>query len=234
MLQVLPDAEAASEFTAERLLMICESAVASRGRADLALAGGNTPKRAYELFADGLSNELSGKIHLWFGDERCVPYDSPDSNYLMVKNSLLEHCEIPAANVHPVETELPPPEAAQAYERLFKELLPIEGGLPRLDCAMLGVGEDGHTASLFPGGAVLDATDILAAAVVGSKPPPHRITLTIPLLAAARCRIFLSTGAGKLGANEAIVAGPDRAIPASLLYGANSELVTDPAGAPGN
>jgi 6-phosphogluconolactonase len=214
---VHPDAEAAARTAADRVAAAIDRARGERGVAHIALAGGNTPRRAYEfLAADGL--DWSG-VHLWFGDERCVPPDDPESNYRMVRESLLEPAGIPAEQVHPIDGTADPDEAARAYGAQLPE---------RLDLAFLGLGEDGHTASLFPGDPLLE-DPAPARAVVASKPPPRRITLGLNVLRDARERIILAAGEGKKEAVAAVLRGPDPAYPASLV---DPELIIDEAAAP--
>jgi 6-phosphogluconolactonase len=216
-LSVHPDAEAAARAAADRVVAAIERARGERGVAHIALAGGNTPRRAYELLAaDGLDWR---NVHLWFGDERCVPPDDPESNYRMVRESLLEPAGIPPEQVHPVDGEADPDEAARAYGAQLPE---------RLDLAFLGLGEDGHTASLFPGDPLLE-DPAPARAVVASKPPPRRITLGLDVLRSARERVILAAGVGKKDAVAAVLRGPDAAYPASLV---DPDLIVDEGAAP--
>jgi 6-phosphogluconolactonase len=215
-LSVHPDAEAAARAAADRVVAAVERARSDRGVAHVALAGGTTPRRAYEILA---SDALDwSNVHLWFGDERCVPPDDPESNYRMVREALLEPAGIPSEQVHPIDGTADPDQAARAYG----------ASLPgRLDLALLGLGEDGHTASLFPGDPLLE--DLAPArAVVASKPPPRRITLGLDVLRAARERIILAAGAGKADAVAAVLRGPDPAYPASLI---DADLIVDQAAA---
>ncbi|MFY9488510.1 MAG: 6-phosphogluconolactonase [Solirubrobacterales bacterium] len=171
-----------AQFAADRL-----SAVAAAG-GSIVLAGGSTPRRAYEL-ASGA--DWSGAT-LWYGDERCVPPDDPRSNHLMVAEALLSRLVVPPAAVHRVRGELDPSAAADDYEALLT-------GAKRFDLVLLGIGSDAHTASLFPGKPAVDESDRLAVAVpeVGLEPFVPRVTLTIPALARAREVIFLAVGVDK-------------------------------------
>jgi 6-phosphogluconolactonase len=228
-LVVLPEAEAVAAEAAGRLARLAERALSERGRAHVALAGGTTPRRAYELLASLLGDAAAG-VDWWFGDERCVPPDDPASNYRLARETLLT--AVPAARVHRIAGEDAPAAAAAAYERELRRcILAGAGGVPVLDAAVLGLGEDGHTASLFPGDPALDEHDRLAVAVVASKPPPDRITLTLPVLLAARAVVVLAAGAGKAQAVKAMLAGPDPEVPASLLAPAGPALVVDAAAA---
>jgi 6-phosphogluconolactonase len=223
--------EDAARETAERVAAAVAVAERERAAAHVSLAGGNTPRRAYELLGS-LLGEPEG-VDWWFGDERCVPPDDPESNFRLVRESLLAAAPIPAGRVHRIHGEESPELAARAYEEELRRVVPADtAGIPVLDVALLGLGEDGHTASLFPGAPSLAATEVLVLAVVASKPPPHRITLTLPLLKAAREVLILATGAGKQVAVTRVLAGPDRATPASMLADADVTLIVDRAAQP--
>lgn len=200
ILTVVDDAERAAEFAARRM------ALAAAAGGHLGLAGGTTPRRAYQLLAQTPGIDWSG-VELWFGDERCVPPDDAESNYRLVAESLL--AGTPGARVHPIDGTLDPDAGAAAYAAEIRGV--------RLDLCLLGLGEDGHTASLFPGSTALSERTREAVAVVASKPPPHRITLTLPVLRAARELVVLAVGEGKADAVAAVLRGHDPAYPASLL-----------------
>jgi len=229
-LSVHPDPEAGADAAANFIADRIAAAESLRGSAHVSLAGGTTPRRAYELLAGRIDDPEH--VDWWFGDERCVPPDDPESNYRLVSETLIAS-GISPARVHRIRGEDSPDHAAAEYAReLADDVAPNADGIPVLDVALLGLGEDGHTASLFPGDPALDVVDALAVAVVAVKPPPNRITLTLPVLAAARDVLVLATGAGKRDAVRRVLAGPDAATPASLLAGANVTLVVDEAAAP--
>ena len=228
-LSVQASPEAAAQAAALELAASVAKARKERGAAHVSLAGGRTPRRAYELLAPMLADPAD--IHWWFGDERCVPPGDPESNYRLVAESLLATGSIPPVQVHRIRGEDPPAAAAAAYDEELRHRVPADGGVPVLDVALLGLGEDGHTASLFPGDPALEVTDRLAVPVVAVKPPPNRITLTLPVLLAARRVLILAPGAGKADAVRRVLAGPDPATPASLLAPANVTLVVDEAAA---
>lgn len=207
-LVVVPDAEAAALAAASLLVE-----VAARGGA-IVLAGGSTPRRAYELAA--AAHDDWKDADLWFGDDRCVPADDTWSNQLLVREALLERVGVPPT-VHPIATERPAAEAAAAYDAQLR-------GVP-LALALLGLGSDGHTASLFPNASALDVTDRLAvAAAPGLAPFVERVTLTIPALAAAEHVVFLAVGEDKaLPARRAFGEPPSAATPASLVRSARGQ-----------
>jgi len=205
---------------AEKFVAYAQEAIADHGAFTVSLAGGNTPRRVYELLAsDPFKNLINwSSVHLFFGDERCVPPHHQDSNYGMVYKALISKIEIPASNVHRIAGEGNPEENAAAYER---ELRTFFGDVswPRFDLVLLGMGEDGHTASLFPGS---DAVKEKARWVVATRMEQlkqDRITLTIPVLNHAAQVVFLVTGKGKARRFSAVIHGPPRPepLPAQLI-----------------
>jgi 6-phosphogluconolactonase len=187
--RVLPDPEAVAEAAAELVENAADRAVAARGVFHLALAGGSTPRRLYAIL-DGDRIDWS-RTEVWFGDERCVPPDDDASNFRMARLALLDR--VTPAAVHRIETEAEDP--AGAYEATLRSRIP--GDPPRLDLVLLGMGSDGHTASLFPGDPVWRDTERLVLATVAPVEPRERISLTPRLLNAAREVVFLVTGASK-------------------------------------
>lgn len=193
-------AQVAAGFVASAI----EAAVEARGACVIALAGGSTPQALYERLAGA---EYAGlpwdKVQIVFGDERAVPADHPDSNYGMAKRTLLDHVPIPASQVHAVPTAIDPPKAgARAYDEVLR-------GLPRLDLALLGLGADGHTASLFPGSPALDEAEAWVTAPFVEAVKGRRYTLTVPAFAAARELVFLVSGEAKAAAAAAALEGPE-------------------------
>ena len=201
------------------------------GVVHIALAGGSTPRHTYDVLSS-LVDDWHG-VHLWFGDERVVAVDDPDANANMVRESLLARVDLPAEQIHVVPTALGATAACAAYDAELIRELPADGlGTPVLDIAFLGLGEDGHTASLFPGARGLSPTGSACVVVTDApKPPPVRISLTMPVLAAARVRVVLATGAAKAAAVAAALEAPDPRIPASLLPAAHTTFVLDAASA---
>jgi 6-phosphogluconolactonase len=200
-----------------------EAALAARGRAHLALSGGTTPGGTYRLLAPP---SWEG-VELWFGDERCVGPDDPQSNYGMVAQTLLGHAT--GALVHRIEGELGAERAAAAYDALLRERVSGEAGpLPLLDIVLLGIGEDGHTASLFPHNPALDAHGAAVVAVHDApKPPPDRVSMSLELLRGARATILLASGAGKAEALALALGEPNRAVPSSLLLRERLTVIAD-------
>jgi 6-phosphogluconolactonase len=225
---VAATAEEAAHAACKRSRSAIDEARASRGAAHIALAGGTTPRRTYELLAREI-DDWSG-VEIWFGDERAVGPDDPESNYRMVQETLVTGGSGP--DIHRIEGERGPEAAAAAYAELLAERVPTEDRVPVLDLALQGLGPDGHTASLFPGNPAVDADGICVAVHGAPKPPPDRITLTVPVLRAARAIVLLVTGGEKAQAVREVLAGPNPAIPSSLVAGERTEVIVDRAAAP--
>jgi 6-phosphogluconolactonase len=210
-------------------------AVQERGVAHVALSGGTTPGRTYELL--GAQPADWAGVEVWFADERCVGPEDEESNHRLASETLLGPAGIPAERVHRMEGELGPERGALRYARELAEHVPAEErrpGLPVLDLVVLGVGPDGHVASLFPGAATLDAGEeaICLGVRDSPKPPPERITLSLAVLRAARSCLLLATGASKADAVNAMLGEPSRHVPASLLRRERLTVIVDDAAAP--
>jgi 6-phosphogluconolactonase len=197
------------------------AAVAGAGRFAVALAGGSTPRALYAHLASAEAPFRDvlpwRRTHVFFGDERAVPPDHADSNYRMARDALLAHVPVPPGNVHRMRGEDDPDASARAYE---EELRAFFGATPRFDLLLLGLGPDGHTASLFPGSAVLEERSRLAAAATAGTPPlVRRITLTLPALDAAARVLFLVSGASKAAALARVLQGGagEGALPAARV-----------------
>jgi 6-phosphogluconolactonase len=234
------DAEAAAKRAATEIARRLHSARRERGSAHLALSGGSTPARTYELLASELA-DWSG-VELWFADERCVGPQDEQSNYLLAKRTLIDAADgLAPQGIHRMLGELGPEEGAIAYAGELREHAPAQpagaDGSPRpptLDVIVLGIGPDGHVASLFPGAPTLDADERqLCLGVRDSpKPPPERITLTLPVLHAAQRCVLLATGAGKADAVNAMLGDASRHVPASLLRRGRLSVIVDDAASP--
>ncbi|MGQ0644805.1 MAG: 6-phosphogluconolactonase [Elusimicrobiota bacterium] len=219
---VADDEEALAEETARALLEAAEQAAARSGRFTMTLSGGRTPEALYARLArEPYRGRMPwGKVHLFMGDERFVPPDHPESNYRMVRSALLEKIPIPAVNIHPMPTQCAgPAECAADYERSLKTFFGA-AGFPVFDVALMGLGEDGHTASLFPGTPALEEKTRWAVEVfppLPSRPPCARVTLTFPVFNSARRIIFLAAGAGKARILKEIRQGPPDRYPAQKV-----------------
>jgi len=204
---------AARDFAAK-----AEAAIGERGRFTVALAGGSTPKATYEILARDYADELDwAKVHVFFGDERTVPPDHDDSNYRMAHETLLSRVSV--GSVHRMRGELPPTEAAAAYEEELRKFFGTSDEPPSLDLILLGIGEDGHTASLFPETSALEVHDRWVVANPVLKLGTTRLTLTVPVINSARTVSFLVAGEGKAEALREILEGDadPREYPAKLV-----------------
>ncbi|MDB5035597.1 MAG: pgl [Chlorobi bacterium] len=194
--KIFPDLESLARAAAESIAAAA-GAVPANGTMSIALSGGDTPAALYRLLAGEYRERIPWqRTHFFWGDERWVPHDSPKSNYRMARETLLDPLGIPAANIHPIPTDLPDPEtAALAYEEELR--LHFKAPFPTFDILLLGMGDDGHTASLFPGIAAL--SERRRGVVVTQSPvePATRITLTFPALERSRRTIFLIAGEKK-------------------------------------
>jgi len=194
---------------AEEFIRAGRAAIGGQGRFTVALSGGSTPKALYSLLAANYADFVCNRIFLFFGDERHVPPTDPESNYRMVNESLLTKIAIPAENVFRVAAENPDAAAAasdyEAQLRRFFELKP--GEFPRLDLILLGMGPDGHTASLFPDSAALEEQSRLVVANWVAKFNTHRITFTFPVLNRSAEVMFLASGADKAGMLHQVLEG---------------------------
>jgi len=196
---VVPTPAELAPPAAEWLGLEVTRAIAGRGTCALCLAGGRTPEPVYRALASASSIDWK-RVDVFFGDERAVPPDHPDSNYLMVYQALLSRVPVPAGQVHRMKAELSDREAAA---REYERVLP-----PRLDILVLGMGPDGHTASLFPGSAALDERHRMVVPVVGAKAPAERLTITPPVIEAARRVAVIATGEDKAAMVARAIEGP--------------------------
>ena len=184
------------------------AALAARGLFRLGLSGGNTPRLVHCALAQLAGDFPWEKVQITFGDERCVPPDHEQSNYRMAKESLLDAVSIPTGNVFRIRGEIAPEAAAHEYEEKLAAFASRGGEACYIhDLLLLGLGEDGHTASLFPGSPALDETERNVIPTTGPKPPPQRITMTFPLINAARHVCFLVNGSAKQPLIDEILAG---------------------------
>ncbi len=226
-LVICKDTDELSRLTADCFIEIAQRAIRSSGRFAVALSGGSTPKHLYSrLGSPDYEERLSWPdVHLFWGDERCVPPDHPDSNFRMVKEALLSRVGIPPENVHRMAGEREPQTAATDYEKHLQEFFLLKNGaLPRFDLILLGIGDDGHTASLFPGTDAVHETERLVVAPFVEKLKSHRLSLTLPVLNHGSEVWFLVTGSDKAGIlKEIFSAAAD--YPAAKVQPENGKLI---------
>jgi len=227
MIKVYPDLESLSRAAATLVVEQANLAVAARGRFSVALSGGNTPRRTYELLAQKPCKDRAPwhGMHIFWGDERCVPLDDPRSNARMAKSAWLDHVPIPASQIHCLDCAQAPAAAARQYEARLRQF--FTGRPPRLDLVLLGLGDNGHTASLFPGTPVLKETERWAAAVYVAEQDMYRVTLTAPFINQAAQVVFLVAGEAKAGVLREILHSPrdPERLPAQLIEPQGSETV---------
>jgi 6-phosphogluconolactonase len=208
--RVFADADALSRGALEEVLRIVREMVGRTGRCSISLSGGHTPEKMFELWARDEYQEGTPweGLHLFWGDERYVPRTDPLSNYAMTKRALLDRVPIRAANVHAMPTEFhKPEEAARAYEAELRGFFGAEA--PAFDVQLLGLGGEGHTASLFPANAALEEKAAWCLAVTVPADPPQRLTLTYPIINQARNTYFLVAGESKRAILGAIAGEPE-------------------------
>jgi len=205
-IKILPDKSSAVRYAAERITRLATATLQVNETFSIALSGGSTPKPVYEMLGTTFDEHLDwSRIHLWWGDERAVSPDHEDSNYRMVKEALLDQIDIPDANVHRIRGEDDPQSAAEAYEQ---ELADFFGDGEYFDLNLLGMGGDGHTASLFPHtDAVHESDKMVIAHHVEAKGGLTRISLTFPAILKSANMMFLVTGDGKADALYEVLEG---------------------------
>jgi 6-phosphogluconolactonase len=223
---VYPDADHLAHAAAEHFTTLATKAIATRGQFAVALSGGSTPRATYTLLA---TEEFTAgvdwpRVHIFWADERCVPPDDPGSNYWMTREALLDHVPLLASNIHRIRGEMEPEAAAQAYAVELRAFFGTQW--PSFDLVLLGMGNDGHTASLFPGSAALHEETRPAVAVTAhyQDRPAHRVTLTLPAINAARQVIVLATGAAKAETLQAVLEGPADRFPAQFIRPTSGQL----------
>lgn len=207
-IRILPDKAALAQAAAVLFADLAETAVAARGRFLVALSGGSTPQALYTLLAHSpYQHSLPwSQIELYWGDERLVPPDDPGSNYFHAHKLLIEHVPLRPHNIHRIPGELPAPDATAAYKSTLQQQAPHGRAWPTFDLVLLGLGADGHTASLFPGSPDT-AEPVIAVTADYEGRPAARVSLTPPVFNAARQVLFLVTGADKAPALAAVLKG---------------------------
>jgi len=221
--RVAADEASLSREAAEEFVRLAQEAVQARGRFSVALAGGSTPRALYALLASEpyQSRVPWAQVHVFWGDERCVSPDRPESNFRMAQEALLARVPVPSTQVHRIAGESGDPvAAAKSYERTLHTWFHVQdGAMPVFDLILLGLGEDGHTASLLPHGAAARETRRFAVEAHGGNPNLPRVTLTVPVLTHARRLVWLVAGARKASVVRKVLEGPEQldALPAQRV-----------------
>jgi 6-phosphogluconolactonase len=227
MIEIFANSQELARGAAEYFVARSDEAVALKGFFTVALSGGSTPKALYQLLADAdepfHAQVPWSRTHLFWSDERHVPPDHPDSNYRMAHEAMLSRVPVPESNIHRVHSENPDANAAaNEYEETLLQL--TKQTLPQLDLILLGLGPDGHTASIFPGSEVLHETKRLVAAPWVEKFNTYRITMTLPLLNNGASVLFLVSGAEKVEMVKKVIEGPKQ-YPAQAVQPTHGQLV---------
>lgn len=218
-LEVYANASALCEAAANRVMELAEDAIADQGEFHIALAGGGTPRMLYSLLAlSPYKGQIDWQhVYIYFGDERCVAADHSDSNFRMASETLLSHVPIPAQNIYRVPTEISDHDAAaRQYSETLAHHVPCVYGLPMFDLVLLGIGPDGHIASLFPDTPALEEVNRLTTAVYVEKLDSWRISLTYPVINNANHIIIFASGEGKADILRAVLAGDNTTSDASF------------------
>ncbi len=227
-LHIHDNAASLFEATAKRIVELGNEAIEQRGEFHIALSGGNTPRALYRcLSAPPLRQKLDwSRVHLWFSDERCVPPDHVDSNYRMAIEALLNRVPIDLSQFHRMEGELVPEVAAQRYGDALSQLPCDTDGTPLFDLILLGLGADGHIASLFPDTSALEVTSLPVVALHATRLQSWRLTLTFPVLNHARHLLLVVSGDKKADVLRHIFSTPAtaRPLPIQLLHPAEGAL----------
>jgi 6-phosphogluconolactonase len=227
---VCPDAAEVARAAARRFVDWAWQAIARDGKFNVALSGGATPRDMYRLLAtQEFRTQIDWpRVHVFWGDERAVPPDHPDSNYGMARRELLLRVAIPAENIHRMEAEASPiGRAAHNYETLLRQLLPVDDrGFPVFHLVLLGLGADGHTASLFPGARLLRETTRWVSTPAADRTGTRRMTLTLPVIEAAQRILFLVTGSQKAAMLRVVLCGgAERELPAQMAQPRHGERI---------
>jgi 6-phosphogluconolactonase len=226
MIWLYDDYAALSDAAAGIFVQQARQAAQIKGWFSVALAGGHTPHRTYQLLAQPRHRDRIpwGQIHIFWGDERCVPPDDPRSNARMARQALLAHVPIPPSQIYPIPCSRSPQVAAEQYEGVLQAFFGDQP--PRFDLVFLGLGENGHTASLFPGTPVLEERGHWVASVHVAEQDMDRVTLTAPLINQAAVVVFLVSGANKAAVLREVLEGPSdpNRLPAQLIRPADGEL----------
>ena len=229
---VYKDANELARQAAGYILSSIEQTLVGHERFSLVLSGGSTPKAIYTLLGQPplVDRVPWSRVHFFWGDERCVPPDHADSNYCMAYETLLSHLVLPLQNIHRIQGEIPPEESAASYEQTITEFFGEHIRPPRFDLVLLGMGNDGHTASLFPDSPALDETQRWVVAVDHTQLPAPlvaRVTMTLPLLNAARRIALIVSGAAKAGQVRRALSedGDATVLPVQRVYPEDGEMV---------
>ena len=217
------------EQAAHLISSAAADAIRQRGMFSIALSGGSTPKGLFQLLATPAWRDRIdwSKTHVFWGDDRYVPHTDQRSNFRMTKETLLDRVGVPESNIHPIPTDVSPEEAALRYEQTLREVLHDGADFPKIDLNLLGLGENGHTASLFPHRPILHEGKRLVISDFVPEANMHRITMTVPMINAGRKIVFLMAGESKSDVVRDVITGPQQPgqLPAQLINPTNGDLI---------
>ena len=201
--------------------------ISKKGQCLVALSGGSTPRAMHRLLAEGsYQSDISWRdINLCWVDDRMVPYDNPASNFGAAKKDFLDHVSIPSKQIHPMPADMPVQQAATKYQKELEALFNDSIDFPSFDLVFLGIGQDGHTASLFPGHSALDEKEKWIVPVKGGDPDVHRLTMTLPLLNRSRVIVFLASGTAKASVLKKILENQRAGLPAQGIAPKGGSLI---------
>lgn len=225
-IRIFADFEALSRAATELFVSLSQDAVSSGKRFTVALSGGSTPRRFFSLLSSSPYQEKIqwSSTHFFWADERCVPKEAPESNYHLAQSEFLSNVPVPEENIHRIMGENNPEQAAREYEDCLRKFF-ANHPIPVFDLIVLGVGADGHTASLFPGSVVIREQMRLAVPVYAASPKPSRVTLTLPVLNNAACVLFLASWRTKAAVlHEILEDGNPKRYPAGLVRPVHGRL----------
>ncbi|HEY9151986.1 MAG TPA: 6-phosphogluconolactonase [Anaerolineales bacterium] len=227
--RIFDNLDSLSQAAAELFVKTCAQAIAERERFLVALSGGNTPMELYKLLAHSPHREQMDweHVHVFWGDERCVPIDDPENSYRQARDVLLDRVSIPMENIHRIQSDLEPVAAAEEYARVLEKFSTPPLDWPRFDLILLGMGEDGHTASLFPGSAINVSAPTLGVVAHYQNRPANRVTLTPLVLNTAYRIVFLVSGASKSQTLADVLYGENQPekLPAQRIRPTDGELI---------
>lgn len=225
-IEILPDPGVLARRAAEHVNNRAQAGIAARGRFRIALSGGSTPRATYELLATRAYAEKIdwSRVQVFWGDERCVPPADPQSDYRMAHEALLRHVPLPPENIHRLEGELEPQAAVQRYTLILEKEFG-SAKLPEFDLILLGLGEDGHTASLFPDSPALQVTDHWVVTSYVGQLDAWRLTLTYPVINAAHQVTFLVSGSAKANVAAEILEKGNKHLPAARVWPTSGNLL---------
>lgn len=225
-LKVFPDEKDLAEGTAEKIGALLNERLAVHDFASLVLSGGSTPRTVYRILGERYHTSVPWeKVHFFWGDERCVPPEDARSNFRMAHEELLNKLKIPTGNIHRITSEKDPVVAAVEYEQELRRVVPSGDGLPVCDLVLLGLGDDGHTASLFPGTTAIAEKKKLVTHVVVPELNAHRITMTFPVINNAMTVLFLVSGASKATTLKGVLEERNESFPATHVHPGHGDVI---------